>query len=75
MSLTPLERKRIQNINYVMDDLHKSISSIYEHLMDKDYKSLNPEINDLIKKLKSINESIKDELNKSKALNKNNFIT
>tara|TARA_R100001440_G_scaffold75029_3_gene101281 strand:+ start:391 stop:579 length:189 start_codon:yes stop_codon:yes gene_type:complete len=62
MSIEPLERKRVQNINFVMDDLHKSVSSIYEHLMDKEYGLLQPEINDLIKKLKSINESIKDEI-------------
>jgi primase-polymerase (primpol)-like protein len=62
MSIEPLERKRVQNINFVMDDLHKSVSSIYEHLMDKEYGLLQPEINELIKKLKSINESIKDEI-------------
>ena len=62
MSIEPLERKRVQNINFVMDDIHKSVSSIYEHLMDKEYGLLQPEINELIKKLKSINESIKDEI-------------
>ncbi len=62
MNIAPLERKRVQNINFIMDDLHGSLANIYEHLMDKDYSDLPDEVNDLIKKLKSINESIKDEL-------------
>ena len=62
MNIAPLERKRVQNINFIMDDFHGSLANIYEHLMDKDYSDLPDEVNDLIRKLKSINESIKDEL-------------
>ena len=38
--LPPVENKRIQNINFVMADLHASLNSIYEHLMDKEYTPL-----------------------------------
>ena len=62
MNIAPLERKRVQNINFIMDGLHGSLSNIYEHLIDKDYADLPEEVNELIKKLKSINESIKDEI-------------
>ncbi len=57
-----LENKRIQNINFIMDDVHDSCNSIYEHLVDKDFDSLKPEVQSLIKKLKLILESVQDEL-------------
>jgi len=62
MNIAPFEKKRIQNINYVMDDLHGSINNIYETLMDKEYNLLQDEIIVLMKKLKAINESVKDEI-------------
>jgi hypothetical protein len=57
-----LENKRIQNINFIMDDVHDSSNSIYEFLVDKDFDSLKVEVQSLIKKLKSILESVQDEL-------------
>ena len=57
-----LENKRIQNINFIMDDVHDSSNSIYEHLVDKDFDSLKAEVQTLIKKLKLILESVQDEL-------------
>jgi|TARA_B100000963_G_C22325262_1_gene536099 hypothetical protein len=62
MNIAPFERKRIQNINFIMDDLHGSINNIYEILMDKDYHQLSTEVSDLMRKLKSVNESVKDEI-------------
>ena len=62
MNIAPFERKRIQNINFIMDDLHGSIDKIYELLMDKDYHLLPSEVSELVRKLKSVNESIKDEI-------------
>jgi|TARA_Y100001951_G_scaffold105270_1_gene121337 hypothetical protein len=62
MNIAPFERKRIQNINFIMDDLHGSIDNIYELLMDKDYHLLPSEVSELVRKLKSVNESIKDEI-------------
>jgi len=57
-----LENKRVQNINFLMDDIHDSSSTIYESLIDKDFVSLKIEIHALIKKLKLILESVQDEL-------------
>ncbi len=57
-----LENKRIQNINFIMDDVHDSSNSIYESLVDKDFDSLKTEVQALIKKLKLILESVQDEL-------------
>ena len=61
MQITPLEKKRIQNINFIMDDLHLSINNIYELLMDKEYSLLSSEVTIFMRKLKSINESVQDE--------------
>ena len=60
--LTPLEHKRIQNINFVMADLHTSLNTIYEHLMDKEYATLRGEVNSLTKKLRNVCESVTDEV-------------
>ena len=57
-----LENKRIQNINFIMDDVHDSSNSIYEFLVDKDFDSLKIEVQSLIKQLKLILESVQDEL-------------
>ena len=60
--LTPLEHKRIQNINFVMADLHTSLNTIYENLMDKEYSTLSGEVNSLTKKLRNVGESVTDEV-------------
>jgi|TARA_R110001632_G_scaffold227928_1_gene362777 hypothetical protein len=60
--LPPIEHKRIQNINFVMADLHASLNSIYEHLMDKEYTPLKGEVSSLTKKLRSVGESVTDEV-------------
>jgi|TARA_Y100000385_G_C12629134_1_gene440470 hypothetical protein len=57
-----LENKRIQNINFIMDDVHNSSNSIYESLVDKDFDTLKTEIQSMIKQLKLILESVQDEL-------------
>jgi len=62
MNITPLERKRIQNINFIMDDIHASINDIYESLIDQEYDETRKSILSLNSKLKTINESINDEL-------------
>jgi phage terminase Nu1 subunit (DNA packaging protein) len=62
MNITPLERKRIQNINFIMDDIHASINDIYESLVDQEYDVTRKSILSLNSKLKTINESINDEL-------------
>ena len=56
MHITPIEKKRIQNINFIMDDIHESVSNIYESLIDQDYDGTRQSILSLNNKLKSINE-------------------
>ena len=56
-----LENKRIQNINFIMDDVHNSSNSIYEFLVDKEFDPLKFEIQSLIKKLDKIDRIEVDE--------------
>ena len=60
--MASLEDKQIQNINFIMDDVHTSSNNIYENLVDKDFDSLKIEVQSLIKQLKLILESVQDEL-------------
>ena len=62
MNITPLEKKRIQNINFIMSDIHDSVNQIYETLIDQEYDGTRKSILALNSKLKSINESINHEL-------------
>ena len=60
--LKSLEKNRLQNINFVMEDIHNLTNEIYENLVDKDYDPLRNSIKTLIKTLKGLEDSIKDEL-------------
>jgi|TARA_B100001094_G_C18175154_1_gene797473 peptidoglycan hydrolase CwlO-like protein len=62
MNITPLEQKRLQNINFIMEDIHDSVNEIYETLVDQEYDETRKSILTLNSKLKTINESINDEL-------------
>jgi hypothetical protein len=62
MNITPLEKKRLQNINFIMEDIHDSVNQIYETLVDQEYDDTRKAILTLNSKLKTINESINDEL-------------
>mgnify|MGYP001378225659 FL=1 len=62
MKIPPIEKKRIQNINFIMNGLHESLNNIYELLMDKEYKLIKIEVISLTKKLKEINDSLQDEI-------------
>ena len=62
MNITPLEKKRIQNINFIMSDIHESVNQIYETLIDQEYDNTRKSILTLNSKIKSINESINHEL-------------
>jgi len=62
MNITPLEQKRLQNINFIMEDIHDSVNQIYETLVDQEYEETRKSILTLNSKLKTINESINDEL-------------
>ena len=58
MNITPLEQKRIRNINYIMDDLHDSVNNIYELLIDQEYSDLKGEVSKITTKLKTITDSL-----------------
>ena len=62
MIITPLDKKRLQNINFIMSDIHDSVIQIYETLVDQEYEETRKTILILNSKLKTINESINEEL-------------
>jgi hypothetical protein len=62
MNITPLEQKRIRNINYIMDDLHDSVNNIYELLVDQQYVELKGEVSKMTSKLKTITDSLENEI-------------
>ena len=60
--VTPIERKRIQNINFVMDNLYTILPTIYENLMDKDYNAVRRNVTQLSTTLKGVSESVRQEV-------------
>jgi hypothetical protein len=62
MIITPLDKKRLQNINFIMSDIHDSVNQIYETLVDQEYDETRKTILLLNSKLKTINESINEEI-------------
>ena len=62
MILKTLQEKRLQNINFLMDEIHDSANEIYECLVDGENERLKTETNSLIKKLRSLSDSVKDEI-------------
>ncbi len=62
MNISPIEQKRIRNINFVMDDLHDSVNTIYELLIDEEYSELKGEVSLVVSKLKNLTDSLEDEI-------------
>ncbi len=62
MKLSPLENKRLQNINFLMDEIHSLSNEIYECLVDSEYNRLKLETNALIRKLKGLSDSVQDDI-------------
>jgi hypothetical protein len=62
MNISPLEKKRIRNINYIMNDLHESVNNIYELLIDHEYVALKGEVSKITTKLKTITDSLENEI-------------
>jgi flagellar motor switch protein FliG len=56
------ESKRVQNINFIMNDIHNSSNQIYEHLIDEEFPELKQEVNKLIKNLKLVLESVQNDI-------------
>lgn len=62
MKNTSIENDKIKHINFLMDELHDSLSNIYEMLIDNEFDECSDEITSLIKSLRSILDSIKEDL-------------
>ena len=62
MNISPLEKKRIRNINYIMNDLHESVNNIYELLIDPEYGALKGEVSKITTQLKTITDSLENEI-------------
>ena len=60
--IPPVEKQRIQSINFVMEDLHGALNDIYESLIDKDYSKVKTSVNVLSRRLKGVSESVTDEI-------------
>jgi predicted translin family RNA/ssDNA-binding protein len=57
-----LDEQRVKYINYLMDDIHKQSSDVYESLIDKDFKEAEHNINELISTLNNIKSSFKEDI-------------
>jgi len=56
-----LDNERLTHINYLMDGIHDSCDSIYECLVDRDFKELSSVITELVSTLNDIDTSVKDD--------------
>jgi hypothetical protein len=56
-----LDNERLTHINYLMDGVHDSCDSIYECLVDREFKELSSVITDLISTLNDIDTSVNDD--------------
>lgn len=54
--------ERLTYINFVMDDVHVSVSDIYESLADSEYAKLEDDVKELIDKLRVILDTHKDDI-------------
>ncbi len=60
--ISSIDRERLKHINYLMDEFYDKLSTIYEHLVDREIEECNCEILRLIKDLQALLYSMKDEL-------------
>jgi len=55
-----MNQDRITYINFLMDELHETNTTIYELLTDREFEELDKVLEDLIIKLHDLKESIQD---------------
>ncbi len=60
--LTANELNRLNHINFMMDDIHGCVNTIYESLVDQDNESLKTDVTVLIYKLKQLLADAKEEV-------------
>lgn len=58
MKITAYEKERLKHINFIMDELYDKLDNIYEHMVDRENKSVLTQIESLQKTLEDIKESI-----------------
>jgi hypothetical protein len=59
--ITAIDTERIAHVNFVMDDIHSSVNTVYECMIDNDSDELKKELKRLIKTMRAILESLEDE--------------
>tara|TARA_R110002074_G_scaffold250691_2_gene422318 strand:- start:503 stop:694 length:192 start_codon:yes stop_codon:yes gene_type:complete len=61
-NLPAYEEERVNQINFLMNQIHMSSASIYESLIDRDFEDLEQELNSLISTLKDVLNSIENDI-------------
>jgi|TARA_R110000796_G_scaffold901_4_gene3420 hypothetical protein len=61
-NLPAYEKERINQVNFLMNQIHMSSASIYESLIDRDFEDLEQELNSLIFILKDVLASIENDI-------------
>tara|TARA_R110000822_G_scaffold53335_5_gene137649 strand:- start:10414 stop:10605 length:192 start_codon:yes stop_codon:yes gene_type:complete len=61
-NLPAYEKERVNQINFLMNQIHMSSASVYEALIDRDFEDLEQELNNLIFILKDILASIENDI-------------
>lgn len=59
--ISPLDKERVDHINFIMQQLYESLPDLYEAMVDKEYVALKKKANEIIKHLKNLIESTEDE--------------
>jgi len=59
--LSAQDNERLIHINNLMDNIHDSCNSVYECLVDREFKELSAVISGLVSTLNDIDTSVKDE--------------
>jgi hypothetical protein len=62
MGSNGVEKDKIKFINYTMDEIHDSLSIIYESFIDNEYPKVTTEVKKTISILNALKESIQDEI-------------
>jgi hypothetical protein len=56
------EEERLRRINGLMNEIHKSVSSIYEGLVDDDFESVKSNLRNLSELIDYVRKSISNEV-------------
>lgn len=59
---TALEQRRLEHINFLMNEIHDSTNDLYEFFVEKEYDKAKGQTRKLINRLREIIESLEDEI-------------